>query len=248
MDEAGNLWMIDQTPNTVYLIYSGIPNYTDVSWLSENPISGTVAAGRQQAIQVTANAASLGAGVYEAELVVHTSSGRVSDLRVPVTLIVPAYFEGVNSGGSQYVDVSGETWHADQRYTPGSFGYLDKSRSISTQSAIAGTNDDPLYQDARRGQVEYKFDGLVPGMYQVELGFAEIQNQGRNKRVYDVIVEGNLVLPAHDISAEVGKNTADDHIFHVYVNDGSLSIRFVIRHGFKEPLINAIRVIHRPDL
>jgi hypothetical protein len=34
----------------------------------------------------------------------------------------------------------------------------------------------------------------------------------------------------------------------VYVNDGSLSIRFVIRRGFKEPLINAIRVIHRPDL
>jgi subtilisin family serine protease len=247
MEASGNLWMIDLDPKTVYLIDSGIPNFSNVPWLSENPTSGSVAAGGQQTIQITANAAGLGPGVYKAELAIQTNSGRMPDLRVPVALIVPAYFTGVNSGGSQYVDVSGETWYADRQYAPGSFGYVDKSESISTRSAIAGTNDDPLYQDARRGQVEYKFDGLIPGVYQVELGFAEIQNQDRNRRVYDVLVEGGYVLPAHDISAEVGKNTADNHTFYMYVNDGSLSIRFVTRRSFKEPLINAIRVIHRPD-
>jgi uncharacterized protein YjiK len=43
MDEAGNLWMITQSPNTVYLIDSGVPSFVDVPWLSETPGSGTLA-------------------------------------------------------------------------------------------------------------------------------------------------------------------------------------------------------------
>lgn len=42
-----------------------------------------------------------------------------------------------------------------------------------------------------------------------------------------MIVEGSLVLPAHDITYEVGNRSADDHEFLVGVSDGQLSIRFV---------------------
>ena len=247
MDAAGNLWMIDQDPSTVFLIDSGIPNFTEVPWLSEEPTSGTLAAGASQQIVVTANTTGLIPGVYTAELIIGTNSGRMPQLRVPVRLIVPAYFVGVNAGGSQYMDVFGETWSADQAYAAGSWGYLFQSTSFRTRSAIEGTDDDPLFQATRRGQVDYRFDNLMPGVYQVELRFAEIQNQGPNQRQFDVIVEGNYVLPAHDISAEAGINAADDHTFYVMVLDGSLNVRFVTRRSFKEPLIAAIRVIHRPD-
>ena len=45
MDEEGNLWMIDQSPNNVYLIESGVPAFSDVPWLSVSPSSGTLAPG-----------------------------------------------------------------------------------------------------------------------------------------------------------------------------------------------------------
>ena len=34
MDQAGNLWLVDQDPDTVYLIDSGVPAFQDVPWLS----------------------------------------------------------------------------------------------------------------------------------------------------------------------------------------------------------------------
>jgi hypothetical protein len=98
MDFAGNLWMVDQDPNMVYLIDSGLPSFTDVPWLSETPTSGTLPVGGSVEIQVTAKTAGLGPGVYEAAIVIRTDSGRQPDLWVPVRLIVPAYFVGVNAG------------------------------------------------------------------------------------------------------------------------------------------------------
>ncbi len=62
-----------------------------------------------------------------------------------------------------------------------------------------------------------------------------------------MIIEGNLVLPAFDIAGEVGQNTADDKSFFLPVTDGQMNIRFILRQADKEPLINAIRVTHRPD-
>ena len=101
--------------------------------------------------------------------------------------------------------------------------------------------------DARRGMVEYRFDGLPLGVYQVELRFAEIQKQKPGRRLFDVTAEGLVLLLAHDISGDAGLFAADDHIFYLTVTDGQLNLRFIIRRSFKEPLINAIRVTHRPD-
>jgi hypothetical protein len=61
------------------------------------------------------------------------------------------------------------------------------------------------------------------------------------------MIEGNVVLFAHDVSAEVGTYTADDHSFFVPVTDGSVNVRFVERRGFGDPEVNAVRVTHRPD-
>jgi len=248
MDEAGNLWMIDQSPNTVYLIESGVPAFVDVPWLSESPTSGTLAPGGTQNVQVTVNTTGLTPGVYNATLFIQTNSGRQPTLRVAVNLIVPAYRQGVDVAAvGGYIDGNSDTWAPDQAYTAGSWGYIYRGNEASTRHAIAGTDDDALYQTARRGQTEYRFDGLPSGVYQVELRFAEILNRKPNQRLFDVLIEGNLVLYAFDIAGEVGQDTADDKSFFVPVTDGQMNIRFITRQADKEPLFNAIRVTHRPD-
>lgn len=248
MDTAGNLWMISQSPNTVYLIDSGVPAFVDVPWLSESPTSGTLTPGAEQQIAVSVDTTGLTPGVYNATIFVTTNSGRIPTLQVPVSLIVPAYYQAVNAGGSGYTDSLGDFWSADQRYSAGSWGFTNaNSRSAATKRAINGTIDDTLFQSLRQNATEYRFDGLPNGVYQITLDFAEIMNRMPGTRIFDVIIEGNIVLPSHDVAAEVGSFTADVHTFYVLVTDGQLNIRFVLQKGYAQPIINAIQVIHRPD-
>jgi subtilisin family serine protease len=223
--------------------------FSDVPWLSESPTSGTLAPGGTQNIAVTVNTAGMAPGVYAARLTILSNSGRRPSLRVPVTLIVPAYRQGVNSADGAYVDVAeGDPWAADQAYSAGSWGYVERGATSSTRRAIADTLDDPLYQDYRRDMQEYRFDGLPSGVYQVELRFAELSNRRPGQHIFDVLIEGSLVLPAYDIVlAAGGTYTADDQSFFVNVTDGQLSVRFVERRGYGDPQINALRVTHRPD-
>ncbi|HEV8627572.1 MAG TPA: carboxypeptidase regulatory-like domain-containing protein, partial [Acidimicrobiia bacterium] len=222
--------------------------FQDVPWLSEAPTSGTLAPGRSQAIDVTVDTTGLAPGVYGANLFVLSNSARQPQLRVPVTLIVPAYYQGVNAGGGDYTDRAGDLWAADRQYAAGSYGYTNPtSRTAMTRRAISGTDDDPLYQDQRVDPTEYRFDGLPAGVYQVDLRFAEVTTRMPGTRLFDVIVEGAIVLPAHDVAGEVGSFAADDHTFFLQVTDGQLNIRFVARRGYAPPIVNAVRAIHRPD-
>lgn len=67
--------------------------------------------------------------------------------------------------------------------------------------------------------------------------------------MFDVIAElNNILLPAHDIAFEVNNLTADDHIFYLTVTDGQLNLRFVARRGYAAPIVDAIRIVHRPDM
>jgi hypothetical protein len=247
-DEAGNLWMISQNAHQAYLVDSGVPAFQDVPWISESPPSGTLPVNGSEDITVTIDTNGLSPGVYNATLFFQTNSGRTPTVPVPVRLIVPAYEQGVNAGnGPAYTDTLGDSWAADQAYSAGGWGYTLRVNTASTNGSIGGTPDPVLYKTARRGQTEYRFDGLPTGVYQVNLKFAEIQNRRPGQRLFDVIIEGNVVLPAFDIAGEVGKNYADDKTFYLPVTDGQLNIRFIQRQADKEPLINAIQVINRPD-
>ncbi|HEX5749558.1 MAG TPA: carboxypeptidase regulatory-like domain-containing protein [Archangium sp.] len=247
LNEQGNLWTVSQNSRQAYLIESGVPVFTDVPWLSESPDSGTLGVGLSQRIAVTADATGLEPGIYHATLYLQSNSGRAPTLQIPIVMIVPAYYQGVNAGDGTYVDRAGNVWAADQRYSRGSWGYVDPSRTVRTSSSISGTDDDPLYQTGRRGFFEYRFDGLPPGVYQIDLRFAEIQSEDRLERVFDVVGEQTLLLPAHDIAGEVGRRRADDHSFFLEVTDGQLNLRFVPREGYGDPLVNAVRVFQRPD-
>jgi N-acetylneuraminic acid mutarotase len=223
--------------------------FTDVPWLSESPDNGTINPGGHTDVQVTVDTHGLSPGVYQARLTFRTNSGRRPNLAVPVRLIVPAYQQAFNSGGGAYTSVSGEPWSADRAYTPANgSGYVQSPpRTASTRSAIGGTLDDPLYQDARISAMTYRFTGLPPGVYQVELNFAEIQNKNPGLRVFDVTVNGMPYVTGLDISSLVGKNYALDMSQFWTPVGGEINVQFITRRSFGDPIVNAIRVTHRPD-
>jgi subtilisin family serine protease len=250
LDESGNLWMIAQFPNQVYLVESGVPSFSDVPWLTVDPVSGTLAPGASQTVTVTIDTTGLQPGAYLASLFLQSNSGAGASQRIPVSLLVPAYQQAVDSGSSSsYVDAQGDAWAADQAFATGSWGYFQEGAGpFLSAGGIAGTSDPLLYQSQRVDPYAYAFDGVPNGIYQVELRFAELTALSFGERLFDVVIENTEVLPAHDIRYEVGARTADDSTFQVEVSDGRLDVRFVPHAGFADPVINALRVTHRTDL
>ncbi|MCP4601736.1 MAG: S8 family serine peptidase [Proteobacteria bacterium] len=249
MNEDGNLWTISQYPPMVYLVESGVPVFTDVPWLDATPDTGTLASGSTESIEVTVDASQLDVGVYQASLVLTSNSGRQPVLRIPVSLAVSAYRQAVNVGRNRsYVDTKGSVWDRDQRWTDGDWGFVNASRKRSTTRDIMGTDDDPLFKRQRVNPYAYRFDGLPEGTYQVELYFAEFTKKMQpGQRLFDIIIENDLVIPAYDIAFEVGTLTLDERTFLSDPEDGRLDIRLIKRKGFKKPVINALRITHRPD-
>jgi len=73
---------------TVYM--PGSTPVTDCSWLSESPISGTVAVGSSDPVTVTIDTTGLTAGTYNAEIIVASNDPDEASVTVPVTLQVVA--------------------------------------------------------------------------------------------------------------------------------------------------------------
>lgn len=225
---------------------------SSASWLWTVPGSVTVPAGTAQPLTVRVDPVGLVPGrVYNATIDLTTNAGRTPSLSVPVTLVVPGYRKGVDSGATgAFTDGNADAWVADQAWAPGGFGYIGPGFVESTNRAIAGTDDDQLYKNQRSGMAAYKFDNLPAGTYTVELDFAELRpNFTAGKRVFDVSINGTTVLPGYDVTAAVGTLAADRKTFNVTVaQGGSIDVFFGSRKGKQPPIVNSLRVTHRPDL
>ncbi len=81
----------------------------------------------------------------------------------------------------------------------------------------------------------------------MELDFAELKPTQPGLHIFDVLLEGNMVLYKHDIALEVGSFAADNHTFFLPVTDGQLNVRLIPYRGYGDTIINALRVTHRPD-
>jgi Malectin domain len=103
---------------------------------------------------------------------------------------------------------------------------LSGGSTYTPSVAIAGTEDDVLYQSERFGNFAYTIP--VPnGDYLVTLKFAEIYWTAAGRRLFDVLIEGREVLPDLDLVAKVGPVTAYDVAMPVRVTDGVLNIQFL---------------------
>lgn len=147
---------------------------------------------------------------------------------------------------SNYVDTTGQLWLADREYSANAWGYVgDSNPWFTTQNVVVDTPGLMLvYQTVRHGYAfGYQFD-VPSGDYHVELLFAEIWFNRAGQRVFDVILEGQTVLPDFDIFSAAGGQKLRSVVRSfpdVRVSDGQLNIDLDSVQDYA--MINAIRVI-----
>jgi Uncharacterized protein contain chitin-binding domain type 3 len=150
----------------------------------------------------------------------------------------------VNTGGPAFVDSFGASWAADHGSNTGT--------TSSTVQAIDRTVDDTIFKtrrlDSQAAAPDLIYSFTVPnGDYEVQLFFAEndTANAAVGKRVFDVSLEGTLVLDNFDIFARAGAPyTAVIATATTSVTDGQLNIHFGRVTG--NPQVNAIKVVSLP--
>jgi hypothetical protein len=168
-----------------------------------------------------------------------TQTGRPRGIRIPAS---PLATYRINAGGRAFSDTDGNLWSHD--------GFNKGGGTLDRQSQkIEGTNTDRLYQSERHASPGSPLMYDLPvdnGRYAVHLHFAEIyfKTNPANKRKFDVLLEGEKVLEAFDIGAEVGAFTAVVKPFVTEVRDGRLNIE--LRPVLQNPKIAGIEVFALP--
>jgi beta-galactosidase len=116
----------------------------------------------------------------------------------------------VNAGGAYSVlGDDDRIREPDRPYRSGAWGHVGGA-SARTHHRIHGSVDDPLWQTVREGVEAYRFD-VPDGDYEVELGFVEIEHDEAGRRVFDVAVNGRIVIEALDLAADHGRYVAVSH-------------------------------------
>ena len=177
-------------------------------------------------------------------------------------------FEQLNIllGANRYfTDDEKQQWIPDQQYHEGAWGSIGgKTFKIpnsnrlpyGTDKNIAGTDNDPVYQTQQIGIKKYRLD-VPAGEYELTLHFAELLGgqvkelpynlsdperiEPNGKRIFNVYVNGTLLLDNFDIAAQYGSATAVSKKIKVNVaaNTG-IEIDFKPIEG--EPVLNALQV------
>jgi prolyl-tRNA synthetase len=156
----------------------------------------------------------------------------VNNAKVSAIKVVPKQvIFALNSGGPEYIDAAEQRYDADSGFSGG--------KTNATTAAIAGTQDDTLYQSERYGNFSYNIP-VENGEYEVTLKFAEIYWTKKGKRVFNVLIEGKTVISKLDLVAKVGPKTAYDVVVPVTVTDGVLNITF--QSVVKNAKVSALKV------
>lgn len=127
---------------------------------------------------------------------------------------------------SPYTDGTGRVWYGDRPFTSNGWGYTNAGVGTAvTTDPISGTDDDPLYRSERYGsQIGYRYEALPDGIYDVTFKLCELYWTADGQRIFDVAVNGLLVLDDLDIHALVGHDAALDVTVQVKVDDETLII------------------------
>ncbi len=153
----------------------------------------------------------------------------------------PGFALRINAGGPA-MDYDGENFSADQSFIGGAI--FENSKALVP----------PLYQTERSSPsktFQYSFP-VTNGNYNVILHFADVYfgatgggPGGIGSRIFDVSIEGSLVLDNYDIIADVGSESPVIKLFNTTVVDGSLELDFSALAsvgGVDQPKVSAIEV------
>ncbi|CAN6308312.1 unnamed protein product [Urochloa humidicola] len=125
-----------------------------------------------------------------------TSGLRQDDCRSDDSVLFINAGGGAIEGCDSYVKVTGDS-------------FFEGGDVIETNENIIEGGDCPsIYHSARYGSFSYKFDGLAPGEYFLDLHFAEILYTYGPKGIstFDVLVQDEKILSQLDVYAVVGGN------------------------------------------
>ena len=146
----------------------------------------------------------------------------------------------IHCGGGEYQEPGGKLWGKD-RFARGG------SSALCWGGDVQGTEADPLYSTERSFPLEEAGENsdyaipLPPGEYRVHLHFAEVYQNIKGCRRFDVLLEGKAVLDDFE-PIETGFATAVEKIFDVGVADGILEIGFIHSSSADPPKVSAIEV------
>ena len=108
----------------------------------------------------------------------------------------------------------------------GSTSTYSTQDSITTDSSVPSSTPAAVFQTERYGNTQWSFSVTAGQQYQVRLYFAEIFSTSDGAREFDVAIEGQQVLSAYDIHAEVGHDVGTMKSYTVTPTDSTLDIDF----------------------
>ena len=110
LDCSGRLWTVDQASGLVYQVDSGENGpcaWTDIPWLTVQPLSGTVAAQDVLSLTLRLDANGLQPGANQGHVVVNNSTP-YGETSLPVTLFLKAYAIGLSPAAQAWNAMPGE--------------------------------------------------------------------------------------------------------------------------------------------
>ncbi len=248
--EITGVAIVDDNPNDG-VDYSGKFSYT-------GPTSVTIGPGNIADLDISFLPDEIGNQTANIEI---THSGDNSPLIVPVQANVLEEFVvlyRVNAGGAALsaLDTPNPDWEADDANNPSPYR--------NAGSNIAGTDPNQIdatvpastppeiwsrerWDPASGEEMQWDFPVTIPGNYKVRLYLLSncTCTNEVGERVFDVAIEGTVLLDDYDIVADVGHKVATMKEFVVPVADGNLDINFF--HVVENPLINAIEILGPGD-
>jgi len=145
----------------------------------------------------------------------------------------PAATWAMDLGGEGYVGGDGVSYAAEEFVSGG---------TIDELTVIKGSQDPDLYRYFRRGSFSIA-KPMQNGVYDVTLFFAEPDDVGGGERVFDTLVEGQVVIRDLDIMASRDGKTHSAltiTVPGVELGDGEFNIDFAASAG--EPVLSAVLV------
>ncbi len=157
-----------------------------------------------------------------------------------IAINVGSHFYFINDAKNDYL------WLPDQAYQKGSWGYTggekylrgDQGGLVGSRDNIWQTIEEPVYQTQQTGLEAYRLD-VPKGNYEVTLLFTEFDKNA--DRVFDVLLNGNVVLQDFNVLKQYGQNIAISKQFTASVADeNGLIISFNAKKG--KAILNGIIV------
>lgn len=129
----------------------------------------------------------------------------------------PELIMAINVGATTPTTYQNVDYQPDQWFASGGSNH-------STPDLINNANGSELFNTERYGTFSYEIPVTV-GSYDIQLHFAEIYHEQANQRLVNVSIEGERLIEALDIFAEVGGDSAyTAELTNISVADESLSI------------------------